>query len=67
MGCCDDPEVTIEDMLRCLDHKGAVASAGARALYVRTNRDGIGWGPVDPYIMDRADWEAYLRSHGISW
>ena len=65
--CEHDPEVTFEDMLRCLDYGGTIATVGARCLYVRTGRDGLGWKPGSPegkpYITDRADWEAYLREH----
>jgi len=63
--CEQDPSVTIEDMLRCLDYGGVIAENGARCLYVRTGRDGLGWksaGANDlPYVVSRTDWEAYLR------
>lgn len=62
--CEQDPEVTIDDMLRCLDYGGAIATVGARCLYVRTGRNGLGWQvECDNYIVDRADWESYLREH----
>jgi hypothetical protein len=65
--CERDPEVTFEDMLRCLDYGGAIATVGARCLYVRTGRDGLGWQPGPPkdkpYVTDRSDWEAYLYEH----
>lgn len=65
--CEHDPEVTFEDMLRCLDYGGSIATVGARCLYVRTGRDGHGWTPGAPegktYVTDRGDWEAYLREH----
>ena len=63
--CESDTNVTIDDMLRCLDYGGAIATAGARCLYVRTGRDGLGWKNAGsnglPYVVDRANWEAYLR------
>ena len=65
--CEHDLTVTIDDMLRCLDYGGTIATVGARCLYVRTGRDGLGWrsaGSNDlPYVMDRADWERYLHEH----
>ena len=65
--CEHDPKVTIKDMLRCLDYGGTIAEVGARCLYVRTGRDGHGWTPGAPegkkYVIDRADWEAYLNEH----
>jgi hypothetical protein len=65
--CEHDLEVTIDDMLRCLDYGGTIATVGARCLYVRTGRDGLGWTTASgwplPYVVDRADWEKYLREH----
>ena len=65
--CEDNPNVTIEDMLRCLEYGGVIAENGARCLYVRTGRDGLGWKSAGwndlPYVVKRADWEAYLREH----
>jgi hypothetical protein len=67
LDCCDDPEVTIEDMLRCLNYGGTIATVGARCLYVRTGRDGLGWDVGgNAFVVDRADWESYLREQGIS-
>lgn len=63
--CERDPQVTFDDMLRCLDYGGTIAEMGARCLYVRTGRDGIGWANAGsnglPFITDRSDWEHYLR------
>jgi hypothetical protein len=63
--CEHDLTVTIDDMLRCLDYGGTIATVGARCLYVRTGRDGHGWTPGAPkgktYVTDRADWERYLH------
>lgn len=60
--CEHDPNVAIEDMLRCLDYGGTIATVGARCLYVRTGRDGLGWKPGgQDYVVDRTDWERYLR------
>ena len=60
-------EVSIQDMLRCLDFGGMVAEYGARCLYIRTGRDGVGWSRAEskglPFIVDRADWERYLHEH----
>ena len=65
--CEHDPDITFEDMLRCLDYRGTIATVGARCLYVRTGRDGLGWKPGAPdsktYVTDRADWERYLHEH----
>ncbi len=59
--------VTVQDMLRCLDFGGMVAEYGARCLYIRTGRDGLGWSPAEsnglPFVVDRADWERYLHEH----
>jgi hypothetical protein len=65
-----DPQVTFDDMLRCLDYGGTIAEAGARCLYVRTGRDGLGWANAGsnglPYVVDRADWEKYLRENHLA-
>jgi hypothetical protein len=65
--CEHDLCITIEDMLRCLDYGGVIAENGARCLYVRTGRDGLGWKSAGwndlPYVVKRADWEAYLHAH----
>jgi hypothetical protein len=65
--CEHDPEVTIADMLRCLDYRGTIAEVGARCLYVRTGRDGLGRASAGsnglPFVVDRADWEKYLQGH----
>ena len=65
--CEHASRITLDDMLRCLDYGGTIASMGARCLYVRTGRDGLGWmtasGCGFPFVMDRADWEDYLREH----
>ena len=65
--CEHDMQVTLQDMLRCLDYGGSIAAVGARCLYVRTGRDGIGWryddSGITSFVIDRADWEEYLREH----
>ena len=65
--CESDSRVTFDDMLRCLDYGGTIAEMGARCLYVRTGRDGLGWAHAGsnglPFVIDRADWERYLREH----
>ena len=47
--------------------KRFIAEAGARCLYVRTGRDALGWGSAGsnglPFILDRQNWEGYLREH----
>jgi hypothetical protein len=53
-----DPQFTISDMLRCLDYGGYIAEVGARCLYVRTGRE-----ERDLFVVDRSDWERYLREH----
>lgn len=65
--CEDSDAVTIADILRCLDFPGLPAEYGARALYVRTGRDGIGWKSpenINDMTADKEDWIAYLRAHG---
>lgn len=66
--CEHNPAVTIRDLLRCLEYGGTIATVGARALYVRTGRDGVGWksgedAPATSFIVERSDWEQYLRAH----
>jgi hypothetical protein len=65
--CERDTQITFADMLRCLDYGGTIAEMGARCLYVRTGRDSLGWSHAGsnglPFIVDRADWEAYLHEH----
>ena len=62
--CERDLQITFDDMLRCLDYGGTIAEMGARCLYVRTGRDGLGWTPAGlSFVVDRADWEQYLRQH----
>jgi hypothetical protein len=65
--CERDETVTFADMLRCLDYGGVIAEVGARCLYLRTGRDGLGRAPAGsnnlPFIVDRADWEKYLKEH----
>jgi hypothetical protein len=65
--CEHDLEITFADMLRCLDYGGTIAEIGARCLYLRTGRDGLGHGSAGSnglaFIVDRANWELYLREH----
>jgi len=65
--CEHDSHISFADMLRCLDYGGTIAEMGARCLYVRTGRDGLGHADAGsnglPYVVDRADWESYLRQH----
>jgi hypothetical protein len=62
--CEHDMRITFDDMLRCLDYGGSIATMGARCLYVRTGRDGLGWKIASGgLVTDRADWERYLREH----
>lgn len=65
--CEHDLQITFSDMLRCLDYGGTIAEMGARCLYVRTGRDGLGWSNAGsnglPFIVDRRDWESYLHEH----
>ena len=63
--CEHDLRITVDDMLRSLDYGGTIATIGARCLYVRTRRDGLGWTSASdwplPFVVDRTDWERYLR------
>jgi hypothetical protein len=65
--CEHDVRITLADMLRCLDYGGVIAEMGARCLYLRTGRDGLGWASAGtnglPFVVDRADWESYLCAH----
>ena len=68
--CAHDDSITIPDMLRLLDHPDSVSGEmGARALYLRTGRDNLGWnvpGPGDPpFVTDKADWIKYLVERGL--
>jgi hypothetical protein len=67
--CEHDLRITLGDMLRCLDYGGTIASMGARCLYVRTGREGLGWKTASgcgfPFVMDRVDWEMYLHEHHL--
>ena len=67
--CESDARVTFNDMLRCLDYGGTIAEMGARCLYIRTGRDGLGWAPAGsnglPFVVDRDDWERYLRENAL--
>ena len=67
---CEDPEkIGFEDMLRCLSFAGVVAEIGARCLYVRTGRDGVGWRPATagglPFSTSKEDWSRYLRERKL--
>jgi hypothetical protein len=61
--------VAAHSLMQACEHDLTVtiATVGARCLYVRTGRDGLGWSPGGsnglPYIIDRADWEVYLHEH----
>lgn len=65
--CERDMQISFADMLRCLDYGGTIAEMGARCLYVRTGRDGLGWAHAGsngrPFIVDRGDWETYLSAN----
>jgi hypothetical protein len=65
--CERDRQITFADMLRCLEYGGFIAEAGARCLYIRTGRDGLGWSSAGsnglPFVVDRDDWESYLHEH----
>jgi hypothetical protein len=67
---CEDPDkVTLHDMLRCLEFPGLIAEYGARLLYVRTGREGLGWKCAGantlPFRTDKEDWTAYLKVQGL--
>ena len=64
--CETDARIEIADMLRCLDYRGVVAEFGARCLYVRTGRDGLGWKPAlggIGFVTDKRDWLKYLAEN----
>ena len=60
----NDSTINVDDGLALLDHPGVIAEVGARILYVRTGRDGLGWGMAGenglPFCVDKSDWLAYL-------
>jgi hypothetical protein len=67
--CEHDPRVTFDDMLRCLDYGGTIAEMGARCLYVRTGRDGLGWADAGSngllFVVDRTNWEGWLHENRL--
>lgn len=70
MDHCENEEVTIGDMLRCLNIAGVVAEFGARCLYVRTGRDNLGWTPAlggIEFITSKENWIEYLDGNGIDY
>lgn len=68
--CAHDLQITLGDMLHCLDYGGTIAEVGARCLHVRTGRNEVGGlgAPMNglPFVVDRADWESWLREHGVA-
>ena len=66
--CEEDGRITLSDMLRLLDVRGAVAEFGARCLFVRTGRNNVGWttkfGP-DGFIVDKQNWVDWLNQTGF--
>ena len=65
--CESDERIKISDMLRCLDFPGVVAEFGARCLYVRTGRDGLGWTPAGgkKFLTEKRNWIDYLAENEI--
>jgi hypothetical protein len=68
--CEHEDSITTSDLLRLLDYPDSMSGEmGARALYVRTGRDNLGWktpGAGDPpFVTDKADWIKYLVEHGL--
>jgi len=59
-----DATINVDDGLALLDYPGIIAQVGARILYVRTGRDGLGWGMAGenglPFCVDKSDSLAYL-------
>ncbi|RYD62918.1 MAG: hypothetical protein EOP83_13395 [Verrucomicrobiaceae bacterium] len=50
-------------LVRCLYYGGSVAAWGARGLYAKTHRDGIGrFTTSDLFSTDRRGWENYLTA-----
>ena len=60
----NDSTINVDDGLALLDHPGVIAEVGARILYVRTGRDGLGWDMAGenglPFCDDKSDWLTYL-------
>jgi hypothetical protein len=68
--CEHDDSITVSDMLRLLDFPDSVAGEmGARALYLRTGRDNLGWRCAGenglPFITEKQNWIEYLAAHGF--
>ncbi len=65
------PEVRAEELLHLLDFGGLIAEFAARCLYLRTRRDNLLWRPAGSggirFIIERADWEAYLAAYPDSY
>lgn len=64
-----DETITIADILRLLDYPNSLfAQMGARALYVRTGRDNLGWKTPDHWdqiLTDRDEWTKWLSDRGL--
>ncbi|EMI54659.1 hypothetical protein [Rhodopirellula sallentina] len=60
----NDATINVDDGLALLNHPGVIAEVGARILYVRTGRDGLGWDIAGenglPFCTDKSDWLSYL-------
>jgi hypothetical protein len=67
--CEHDDSITLSDMLRLLDHPDSISGEmGARALYVRTGRDNLGWKTpdnVEAFVTDKIDWIKWLSERGL--
>lgn len=58
---CDEPGSSFEDLLACLRHRGLPSEFAAMRLYKRTERP-----RADKFlVMDRQDWNDYLRQRGL--
>jgi hypothetical protein len=67
--CEHDDSITVSDMLRLLDHPDSISGEmGARALYVRTGRDNLGWKTpdnIEAFVTDKLDWIKWLSERGL--
>lgn len=64
-----DETITISDMLSLLDYPDTLFSEmGARALYVRTGRDNLGWNAPDrpnQFVTDKTEWIKWLADRRL--
>jgi hypothetical protein len=67
----NERDVKLSDLLACMRRgnafgkSNAVDEMAALALYSRTGRKRHSSTPYRDFISDAADWEAYLKEHGL--